>query len=32
MNGQAAAGNMTMTSEYQAPDKFHMVGVDPGGT
>ena len=29
MNGQAAAGSMSMTLEYQAPDKFHMVGVDP---
>jgi outer membrane lipoprotein-sorting protein len=29
MNGQAAAGNMSMTLEYQAPDRFHMTGVDP---
>lgn len=29
MNGQAAAGTMTMTLEFQAPDRFHMIGVDP---
>lgn len=29
MNGQAATGTMTMSLEYQAPDRFHMTGTDP---